>query len=100
MPPQTRRQASCPHSRCAAYAAPPPGQVFHSSRMAHAALAVEVGCNAAEQKRWGRRWFVFSAVRGRAVVQVAYGTTVAIRFVNNVIGGENFIDMARFFGVQ
>lgn len=45
---------------------------------------------------------MFSAVRGRAVfvVQVAYGTTVAIRFVNNVIGGENFIDMARFFGVQ
>lgn len=35
-----------------------------------------------------------------AAVQVAYGTTVAIRFVNNVIGGENFIDMARFFGVQ
>ena len=27
----------------------------------------------------------------RQVPQVAYGTTVAIRFVNNVIGGENFI---------
>eukprot|EP00197_Chlamydomonas_leiostraca_P015215 CAMPEP_0202886002 /NCGR_PEP_ID=MMETSP1391-20130828/41951_1 /ASSEMBLY_ACC=CAM_ASM_000867 /TAXON_ID=1034604 /ORGANISM="Chlamydomonas leiostraca, Strain SAG 11-49" /LENGTH=362 /DNA_ID=CAMNT_0049569265 /DNA_START=170 /DNA_END=1260 /DNA_ORIENTATION=+ len=34
------------------------------------------------------------------VPQVAYGTTVAIRFVNNVIGGENFIDMARWAGVQ
>ena len=35
-----------------------------------------------------------------AVLQVAYGTTVAIRFGNNVIGGENFIDMARYFGIQ
>lgn len=32
--------------------------------------------------------------------QVAYGTTVAIRFINNVIGGENFIDMARWAGIQ
>lgn len=36
----------------------------------------------------------------RSVPQVAYGTTIAIRFVNNVIGGENFIDMARWAGVQ
>ncbi|GLI61148.1 hypothetical protein VaNZ11_003432 [Volvox africanus] len=36
----------------------------------------------------------------RSVPQVAYGTTVAIRFINNVIGGENFIDMARWAGVQ
>ncbi|GIL81612.1 hypothetical protein Vretimale_1224 [Volvox reticuliferus] len=36
----------------------------------------------------------------RSVPQVAYGTTVAIRFVNNVVGGENFIDMARWAGVQ
>ncbi|KXZ42750.1 hypothetical protein GPECTOR_120g417 [Gonium pectorale] len=36
----------------------------------------------------------------RSIPQVAYGTTVAIRFVNNVIGGENFIDMARWAGVQ
>lgn len=28
-------------------------------------------------------------------LQVAYFTTLAIRFVNNVIGGEQFIDMAR-----
>jgi hypothetical protein len=33
-------------------------------------------------------------------LQVAYATTVGIRFINNVIGGENFIDMARYFGVQ
>ncbi|KAI8462697.1 MAG: hypothetical protein J3K34DRAFT_455167 [Monoraphidium minutum] len=36
----------------------------------------------------------------RKVPQVAYGTTVGIRFVNNVIGGENFIDLARWAGVQ
>ena len=36
----------------------------------------------------------------RSIPQVAYGTTIAIRFVNNVIGGENFIDMARWAGVQ
>ncbi len=36
----------------------------------------------------------------RSVPQVAYGTTIAIRFINNVIGGENFIDMARWAGVQ
>jgi hypothetical protein len=35
-----------------------------------------------------------------AGVQIAYGTTVAIRFANNIIGGENFIDLARYFGVQ
>ncbi|GFR48372.1 hypothetical protein Agub_g10262 [Astrephomene gubernaculifera] len=36
----------------------------------------------------------------RKVPAAAYATTVAIRFVNNVIGGENFIDMARWAGVQ
>ena len=36
----------------------------------------------------------------RRIPQVAYFTTLAIRFVNNVIGGENFIDMARWAGVQ
>ena len=36
----------------------------------------------------------------RVRVQIAYGTTVLIRFANNIVGGENFIDMARYFGVQ
>lgn len=36
----------------------------------------------------------------KRVPAIAYGTTVAIRFINNVIGGENFIDMARWAGVQ
>eukprot|EP00890_Picochlorum_soloecismus_P002669 jgi/Picsp_1/3402/NSC_06240-R1_chloroplast lumenal protein len=36
----------------------------------------------------------------RRIPQVAYLTTLAIRFVNNIIGGEQFIDMARWAGVQ
>lgn len=36
----------------------------------------------------------------RAVPSVAYATTIGIRFVNNVIGGEQFIDLARWAGVQ
>ena len=28
------------------------------------------------------------------------GATVIIRFTNNVIGGEQFVDMARYFGIQ
>ncbi|CAG9467387.1 unnamed protein product [Pedinophyceae sp. YPF-701] len=31
---------------------------------------------------------------------VLAGGTLALRLANNVIGGENYIDMARFFGVQ
>ena len=30
----------------------------------------------------------------------AYVATLAFRFANNVIGGENFIDMARWTGIQ
>lgn len=37
---------------------------------------------------------------GRRRPLVSRYTTVGIRFVNNVIGGENFIDMARWAGVQ
>jgi len=36
----------------------------------------------------------------KQVPQIAYFTTIIIRFVNNVIGGENFIDMARWAGIQ
>eukprot|EP00210_Caulerpa_lentillifera_P008522 g8129.t1 len=36
----------------------------------------------------------------KRVPQIAYFTTIVIRFINNVIGGENFIDMARWAGVQ
>lgn len=36
----------------------------------------------------------------RKFTQVAYFTSFALRFVNNVIGGENFIDTARWTGIQ
>jgi len=36
----------------------------------------------------------------RRIPQIAYVTTLGIRFVNNIIGGEQFIDMARWAGVQ
>ena len=36
----------------------------------------------------------------RRVPKVAYGTSFALRFANNVVGGENFIDMARWAGIQ
>ena len=36
----------------------------------------------------------------RRIPAIAYLTTLAIRFANNVVGGENFIDMARWAGVQ
>ena len=36
----------------------------------------------------------------RRVPGIAYLTTTALRFANNVVGGEQFIDMARWAGVQ
>jgi hypothetical protein len=36
----------------------------------------------------------------RAFPPAAYAATLAFRFANNVIGGENFIDMARWTGIQ
>ena len=36
----------------------------------------------------------------KKVPQAAYVATILIRFVNNIIGGEQFIDMARWAGVQ
>lgn len=36
----------------------------------------------------------------RRIPSVAYFTTLGIRFINNVIGGEQFIDMARWANIQ
>lgn len=36
----------------------------------------------------------------KRIPSAAYGTSIALRFANNVIGGENFIDMARWAGIQ
>jgi hypothetical protein len=40
------------------------------------------------------------ATVARKFPAAAYAATLAFRFVNNVIGGENFIDMARWAGIQ
>lgn len=40
------------------------------------------------------------AMRHSLTLQVAYLTTTIIRFINNIIGGEQFIDMARWAGIQ
>ena len=36
----------------------------------------------------------------KKVPPIAYATTIGVRFYNNVFGGENFIDLARWAGVQ
>ncbi|CAG9466032.1 unnamed protein product [Pedinophyceae sp. YPF-701] len=43
---------------------------------------------------------VVESTVGKSLPLVNNLATVGIRFANNVIGGENFIDMARYFGVQ
>jgi hypothetical protein len=37
---------------------------------------------------------------GKKFPPVAYAGTFTFRFINNVLGGENFIDMARWTGIQ
>ena len=36
----------------------------------------------------------------KKIPQAAYVATIVMRFINNIIGGEQFIDMARWAGVQ
>ncbi len=43
---------------------------------------------------------LFDSTIGRSRPLISKYTTVGIRFINNVIGGENFIDIARWAGVQ
>lgn len=62
-------------------------------------LFMGVSSNVRYQTVFGLERLVDLTIAKR-IPQVAYGTTVGIRFVNNVIGGENFIDMARWAGVQ
>lgn len=62
-------------------------------------LFMGVSANVRYQTVFGLERLVDMTI-AKHVPQVAYGTTIAIRFCNNVIGGENFIDMARWAGVQ
>ena len=43
---------------------------------------------------------VVESTVGKRVPAVAYVTTLCVRFANNIVGGENFIDMARWAGIQ
>ncbi|KAK9909941.1 hypothetical protein WJX75_009820 [Coccomyxa subellipsoidea] len=36
----------------------------------------------------------------KKIPAAAYATTLIVRFINNIVGGENFIDMARWTGIQ
>jgi hypothetical protein len=59
-----------------------------------------VSSNLRYQAVFGIERLVGESSAARALPALAAATTVAVRFVNNVIGGEQFIDFARFFGVQ
>lgn len=62
-------------------------------------LFMGVSSNLRYQAVFGLERLVDSTI-AKKVPAIAYGTTIAIRFVNNVIGGEQFIDLARWAGVQ
>ncbi|KAI3433810.1 hypothetical protein D9Q98_003614 [Chlorella vulgaris] len=62
-------------------------------------LFMGVSSNSRYQVVFGLERIVDQTI-ARRIPQVAYFTTLAIRFANNVVGGENFIDMARWAGVQ
>lgn len=59
-----------------------------------------VSSNLRYQAVFGIERLVGESSAARAMPALAAATTVAVRFVNNVIGGEQFIDFARYFGVQ
>lgn len=62
-------------------------------------LFMGVSANLRYQAVFGLERLVDSTI-GKSLPQVSYGATVFFRFANNVIGGINFIDMARWAGVQ
>ena len=39
-------------------------------------------------------------VVARNLPALANAVTITVRFANNVVGGTQFIDLARFFGIQ
>jgi hypothetical protein len=62
-------------------------------------LFMGVSANTRYQLVFGLERIVDQTV-AKNIPQIAYFTTLGIRFVNNIIGGEQFIDMARWAGVQ
>ena len=64
------------------------------------ALFMGVSSNTRYQVVFGLERLVEGTVLAQKVPMIANVATVAIRFANNIYGGEQFIDMARWAGVQ
>eukprot|EP00899_Mesostigma_viride_P002372 jgi/Mesvir1/12135/Mv00389-RA.1 len=64
------------------------------------ALFMGVSSNLRYQTLNGLERVLENSFIGRRFPPLSYGGTIVLRFANNVIGGEQFIDMARYFGVQ
>ena len=64
------------------------------------ALFMGASSNARYQAVFGLERLVEGTTLAKKVPMIANLATVAIRFANNIYGGEQFIDMARFFGIQ
>ena len=90
-------------SRAAAAGAPPPHPGLTPPPVGLTALTWGAFMGLSSNVRYQ---IVFGLERGvdatlaKAFPPAAYAATLAFRFVNNVIGGENFIDMARWTGIQ
>lgn len=63
------------------------------------ALFMAVSSNLRYQAVFGLEALVDATI-ARRVPPAAYAATVALRFANNVVGGEQFVDLARWAGVQ
>ena len=62
-------------------------------------LFMGVSSNLRYQAVFGAERAVDKALAGR-LPQLAYVTSLVIRFGNNIVGGEQFVDLARWTGVQ
>ena len=62
-------------------------------------LFMGVSSNLRYQAVFGAERAVDKALAGR-LPQLAYVTSLMLRFGNNIVGGEQFVDLARWTGVQ
>ena len=62
-------------------------------------LFMGVSSNLRYQTVFGAERLVDKSLAGR-LPQLAYVTSTVLRFGNNIIGGEQFVDLARWTGVQ
>jgi len=64
------------------------------------ALFMGLSSNARYQAVFGLERIVEGTVLAKKMPLIANVATVCIRFANNIYGGEQFIDMARWAGIQ